>query len=343
MSKYQITIDDMIGPYGYSKNFVRNAISGYQGKPVNVKISSLGGSVDDALDIRQQFVDHGDVTAYIFGFTASAATIIAMGAKKVCMSKYAMFLVHKCSNWVDAWGQYNADQIQELIEQLKENKLQNDKIDLVLASLYATKCKKSINDIADILKDGRWLTADEAKEIGFVDEIVEEDENEKVDYAALNTKLNAFGLTPVTVSNKDEKPEDKTPGLLANIVQKLDNLIGRKADNIQPAQQNNTTIKMKEDYKNVNSILNVKGFEFDKDGKVTLTEDQVKTINDAIKAKDDSITEKDTKIKDLNTQIENLNKEPGDITNHVEGNEGEDGKSGKITSRTMYDAVKNYI
>lgn len=342
MNKYQITIDDMIGCYGYSKNFVRNAISGYQGKPVNVKISSLGGSVDDALDIRQQFVDHGDVTAYIFGFTASAATIIAMGAKKVCMSKYAMFLVHKVSNWVDAWGQYNSDQIQELIEQLKENKLQNDKIDLVLASLYAAKCKKSINDIADILKDGSWLTADEAKEIGFVDEIIEEGENEKVDYAVLNTKLNAFGLTPVQVSNKDEKPEDKTPGLLATIVQKLDNLLGHKADDT-PQTQDNTTIKMKEDYLNVNSILNVKGIEFDKDGKVTFTEDQVKAINDAVKAKEDSITEKDTKIIELNTQIENLEKGPGDKTDHVEGNDGKEGESNKVTTRSMYDEVKNYI
>lgn len=46
------------------------------------------------------------------------------------------------SNWVDAWGQYNADQIQQLIDELKENKLQNDKFDLVLANMYAAKCNK---------------------------------------------------------------------------------------------------------------------------------------------------------------------------------------------------------
>lgn len=107
-----------------------------------MRVSSLGGSVDDALDIRQQFLDHGNVTCYLYGYVASAATILATGAKKTCMSRYAFYLIHKVSNWVDAWGNYNADQIQQLIDDLKANKLENDKMDLVLANLYANKCKK---------------------------------------------------------------------------------------------------------------------------------------------------------------------------------------------------------
>ena len=128
---YNLNIDDYIGRWGYSKQYVRNQLAGLKGKPVNVRISSLGGAVDDGLDIRQQFVDHGNVTAYLYGLVASSATIAALGAKKVCISRYCLFLVHKVSNWVDAWGQYNADQIQQLIDELKENKLQNDKFDPV--------------------------------------------------------------------------------------------------------------------------------------------------------------------------------------------------------------------
>lgn len=60
---YNLNIDDYIGRWGYSKQYVRNQLAGLKGKPVNVRISSLGGAVDDGLDIRQQFVDHGDVTA----------------------------------------------------------------------------------------------------------------------------------------------------------------------------------------------------------------------------------------------------------------------------------------
>ena len=53
---------------GYSKQYIRNQLAGLKGKPVNVRISSLGGAVDDGLDIRQQFIDHGDVTAYFVWF-----------------------------------------------------------------------------------------------------------------------------------------------------------------------------------------------------------------------------------------------------------------------------------
>ena len=155
---YNITIDDYIGRWGYSKQYIRNQLSNLKGKSVNVRISSLGGAVDDGLDIRQQFIDHGDVTAYLYGMVASSATILALGAKKVCISKYSMFLIHKVSNWVDAWGSYNADQIEELIDELKANKLENDKFDLVLANMYASKCNKKVDEILPVLKEGRWLT-----------------------------------------------------------------------------------------------------------------------------------------------------------------------------------------
>ena len=142
---YQLTLDAFIGPWAYSKQYVRNVLSGYADKHVDAKISSLGGNLDHGLDIRQQFIDHGDVTVYLSGFVASAATVIAMGAKKIVMSRYAMFLVHKCSNFIDAWGSYNADQMQQLIDELEANKKENDKIDVVLANMYAAKCKKKFN------------------------------------------------------------------------------------------------------------------------------------------------------------------------------------------------------
>ena len=114
--RYQLTIDDYIGNWGYSKRYVRSVLSNYAGKHVDVKISSLGGDLNHALDIRKQFIDHGDVTVYLSGFVASAATVIAMGAKHVVIDEFAMFLVHKCSNFIDAWGSYNADQMQQLID-----------------------------------------------------------------------------------------------------------------------------------------------------------------------------------------------------------------------------------
>ncbi len=46
---YNLNIDDYIGRWGYSKQYVRNQLAGLKGKPVNVRISSLGGAVDDGV------------------------------------------------------------------------------------------------------------------------------------------------------------------------------------------------------------------------------------------------------------------------------------------------------
>lgn len=315
---YNINIDDYIGRWGYSKQYIRNQLAGLKGKPVNVRISSLGGSVEHGLDIRQQFLDHGDVTAYLYGLVASSATIAALGAKKVCISKYCMFLVHKVSNWVDAWGQMNADQIQELIDDLKENKLQNDKFDLVLAQMYANKCNKQIDEILDTLKAGRWLTAQEALEYGFVDEIIEDAKEGKVNLASFTDKLNVLGFP--ALPQMDNK-EDKESGWFQRIMEKLD------AFSPLLKSENSThliNLIMKKDYQKVNAILNVEGLEFDKDGKVTLTEAQVKALNEKVDALEKEASDKQAEVDDLTKQVDNLKKADGDETKKNEGGEGEE-------------------
>lgn len=315
---YNINIDDYIGRWGYSKQYIRNQLAGLKGKPVNVRISSLGGSVEHGLDIRQQFLDHGDVTAYLYGLVASSATIAALGAKKVCISKYCMFLVHKVSNWVDAWGQMNADQIQELIDDLKENKLQNDKFDLVLAQMYANKCNKQIDEILDTLKAGRWLTAQEALEYGFVDEIIEDAKEDKVNLASFTDKLNVLGFPALPQMDNEE---DKESGWFQRIMEKLD------AFSPLLKSENSThliNLIMKKDYQKVNAILNVEGLEFDKEGKVTLTEAQVKALNEKVDALEKEASDKQAEVDDLTKQVDNLKKADGDDTKKNEGGEGEE-------------------
>lgn len=343
---YNISIDAHIGPWGYSKNFVRSQMSGLKNKPVNVRVSSLGGSVDDALDIRQQFIDHGNVTCYLYGYVASAATILATGAKKTCMSQYAFYLIHKVSNWVDAWGNYNADQIQQLIDDLKANKLENDKMDLVLANLYANKCKKKVDDILPILKEGRWLTAQEALKYGFIDEIVEDGSKLNFD-DAMKTRFNMFHLPALpTMEDKTESPEsDNAPSWFKNFVNIF--IKGHQPDT--PQAQNETlnlsTTKMKKNYQKVNSILKIEGVEVDKDGKVTLTEDQVKALNDRIANLEQESSDKDSQISDLKKQNENLQKSDGEDTTHINGDEGdEDNDLTKLSkAQEMFNNVKELL
>ena len=98
--KYDIYINGSIG-YPFSASFIQDELSKVGDVPCTVYVLSLGGSVVDALHIRQMFLEHRNVTVYLQGFVASAAAIIAMGAKRIVMGEFALLLVHSCSNWID--------------------------------------------------------------------------------------------------------------------------------------------------------------------------------------------------------------------------------------------------
>ncbi|MCX6227391.1 MAG: Clp protease ClpP, partial [Bacteroidia bacterium] len=61
MNTLQLDIDGFIGNWGYSKSFVKNFLAAAGKEPVIVRVSSLGGDVDHAISIYDQFVEHGNV------------------------------------------------------------------------------------------------------------------------------------------------------------------------------------------------------------------------------------------------------------------------------------------
>ncbi len=207
MANKVIIIDGYIGPYQFSKQYIRNELSGNSNSAVTVKISSLGGAVDHALGIHDQFVDHGNVIAELSAFVASSATLISLGAKTVRMNENSFYLIHKAMNWVDEWGTMNEDKIEEVIAKLEKQKQELAKITLQLAKMYTKKTGKTLNEIIDLMKEETWLTAQEAKEWGFVDEIIEAKEVENF----LDTKMVAM----ITASGYPI-PENNRKHLISN-------------------------------------------------------------------------------------------------------------------------------
>lgn len=101
---------------------------------------------------------------------------------------------------------------------------------------------------------------------------------------------------------------------------------------------------MKKDYQKVNSILKIEGVEVDKDGKVTLTEEQVKALNDRITNLEQESSDKDNQISELKKQNENLKKNDGEDTTHINGDEGEDDDLTKLnTAQEMFNNVKELL
>ena len=344
---YQIIIDDYIGDWwlGTDKQSIRRQLDRYKDEHVDVKISSLGGSLDDGLDIRQQFIDHGDVTAHLHGFVASAATVVAMGAKRIVMGKYALFLVHQCSNEVFEWGQMNATDLQTLIDRLQKNKEDNEKIDGVLAAMYASRCKNhSQEELLDLLKESKWLTAQEALDWGFIDEIAEDDVAPEMTNA-LARKFNAAGL-PLTGL---EIQPDSTAFGFHTVLESLKAIKDMLTPKNKLAACDDTSTKlviMDKKFTNVASLLNLEAIAIT-DGSATLTADQLQAIEDRLnelqsqhQTDADTIAERDKTISGLEAQVKNLQQAPADTTGKVDEASAD---NRPMNSKEMFNQIKDLI
>lgn len=178
-------------------------------------MNSFGGSVVDALDIRQQFIDHGDVTCHIHGMTASAATLLATGAKQVTMSKFALFLVHQCSQWVDTWGRMNASELADTIAKLQKTADDLATVDQVAANIYAERTGKDATLCAKWMKEAKWLTAEKCKELGLIDAICEDGMQTDVT-DELRAQMVACG-SPLPVPSSDGKRMTKMEQFMAAV------------------------------------------------------------------------------------------------------------------------------
>ena len=206
--KYHIYIDNEIHPYwGINAAYVKDALKGIKDEePIDVYICSLGGDVNEALKIRQIFLERkGKVTAYIYGFTASAATIIATGADEIVQSAAALQLVHQASLWVDTFGQLNKDQIAEEIKKLQATAEDLATVDGVIASIYVTRYGLTEAAAKELMTAARWLDAKTCKEKGLCDRIAEdkEEKSDKQAKAHRAERFAAMGLPPAP----EQEPE----------------------------------------------------------------------------------------------------------------------------------------
>ena len=309
--KYDIEISGEIGWWPNTSAGIRAQLAEAKGKPVAVRIASPGGSVTDALDIFQQFRDHGQVTAYLYGPVASAATIIAMGAAKVVMSRYSLFLVHKVRSWTDQWGYFNADEITELIDALKKQQDGNDKFDNVLVAMYCNKTGKSAPEIKSLLSEDKWMSAEEAKEWGFVDEVTDDGKPVKID-SHVNDAFEMLGLPRVNdrKTNLTDELAKLTRQLVALIKGGEENKETGKQDTTDTTNTNTNTI-MTDQYASINTLLGIDGLETSADGSAQLTAAQLGTINSRLAEAVEGLRQARAEIDDLNAQIEALNAQPG--------------------------------
>ena len=172
-NKYQLHLKGYVGSWDFDSDYVDYVLSNNSDKEVCVLIDSPGGQLSTALSISSAFKRHGNVHAHFVGMNASAATIASMGAKRITMDHSAMYLVHQCALPFCKIGSLNADDMSALMNGLVQAKTDLEKMDANVAAMYAARCKKEPKALLSLMKVGGWLTAQEALDWGFVDELTE--------------------------------------------------------------------------------------------------------------------------------------------------------------------------
>ncbi len=228
-----------VGGWDFDAEYVDYILNKYKDQPVNVLIDSLGGELATALSIVASFRRHGNVHVHFVGMNASAATIASMGAKRITMDASAMYLVHKCSVEFIKWASANSDKLAEIIKEAEQKKTDLEKMDLNVAQLYASKCKKKTEDLLALMKKGGWLTAQEAMEYGFVDEITSFDEDEApiiTDSIAADMMASGIPVPSSFIHN-----EEQHTGLFTRFVESLTRFFSSENKNQNNNNPNNET------------------------------------------------------------------------------------------------------
>ena len=150
-------------------------IDSIEAKEIVVNIRSTGGDVNDAMLIYESLVAlDAKITTRCFGYTASAATIIAQSASKGCreIASSALYLIHQSSSLIEG----NAADLVERIDLLK-------KTDERIASLYAQRSAREKESFEALMAEnggrGRWLSPEEVVAAGLADTIIGGEESNR--------------------------------------------------------------------------------------------------------------------------------------------------------------------
>ncbi len=134
---------------------------------IDVHINSSGGNVFEGHAIYNMLKMHkAKINIYIDALAASIASVIAMSGDTIFMHKNSFLMIH--NSWIMTVG--NAKELRDTADLL-------DKTDEASNQAYLDRALNiSEEELKELLDAETWLTASEALEKGFIDEILEPNE-----------------------------------------------------------------------------------------------------------------------------------------------------------------------
>ena len=160
----EVLIYDEIGAYGVTaKGFLAELGALPDGVPINLRLNSPGGSVFDAVAIYNALQRHeGEITVWIDGIAASAASYVAMAGDEIVMPENAFLMIHNPSGLVMGTS-----------AEMREMAATMDKIAGSMIRGYAARSGRSEEEIAALMAAETWFDAEAAITAGLATRMVE--------------------------------------------------------------------------------------------------------------------------------------------------------------------------
>ena len=160
----EVLIYDEIGAYGVTaKGFLAELGALPDGVPINLRLNSPGGSVFDAVAIYNALQRHeGEITVWIDGIAASAASYVAMAGDEIVMPENAFLMIHNPSGVVMGTS-----------AEMREMAATMDKIAGSMIRGYAARSGRSEEEIAALMAAETWFDAEAAIATGLATRMVE--------------------------------------------------------------------------------------------------------------------------------------------------------------------------
>ncbi|MBD5505636.1 MAG: Clp protease ClpP [Lachnospiraceae bacterium] len=291
---YNISLKGYVGGLDFDRSKVDKELAKNEGQEINVLIDSLGGSLATGLSISAAFKNHGKVNVHFVGLNASAATIASLGAAHISIDAGAMYLVHQCSMAFFEWGSLNSAQFDTLIADCEKIKADLDKLDLNCAQLYAARCKRKPEDLLALMKVGGWLTAKEALDWGFVDEITDlaDEPAPKLTDAMASAMANAgIPIPHIPIADADKE------SAFAKFISALTSFFRPNA-----TVTNTITTAMNKTYTFLCSVLGITAIELT-DNSASLSDEQLSALENHIADLGKKVEDRDKTIADLQAKL----------------------------------------
>lgn len=212
-------IGEMFDLFGESNNFSMNKLNDFLANlssdvtELDVHINSGGGLVTEGFAIHDKLVNTGlTINTIVEGMCGSIATVIAQAGKNGSrkMFQNSEYFIHN-PLWIpSAPDAHTADDLEKLTSELKRNEVK-------LVDFYAKVTGADKLVLSEKMKVETTLSSTEAKELGFIDEIISTDIQAFVRYRI------AAAVQPITKQKTDNTMATTLKAEFAALAEKLTN------------------------------------------------------------------------------------------------------------------------